>query len=148
MDAAEAFLLGVLHAEIPLTRSIGIRVADYTGDILTLAAPLEPNTNHKSTAFGGSLYSVAVLSGWGLLYLRLRELDVSAHIVIHETQVRYLRPVTGELVATARLAPGESLGRAVKLFQRRGRARIGLDAQIIQDGEPAVAFHGAYVIHR
>jgi thioesterase domain-containing protein len=147
MDAAEAFLQGVLHAEIPLTRAIGLRVAAYTGDTLTLAAPLEPNTNHKSTAFGGSLYSVAVLSGWGLLYLRLRDLAISAHVVIHETQVRYLRPVTGELVATARLAPGESLERAVKLFRRRGRARIGLDVQITQEGAAAVAFHGAYVIH-
>jgi len=147
MDAAEIFLQDVLHAEIPLTRAIGIRVSAYTGDTLTLAAPLEPNTNHKSTAFGGSLYSVAVLAGWGLLYLRLRDLDVSAHIVIHETQVRYLRPVTGELVATARLAPGESLERGVTLFQRRGRARIGLDAHVVQGGEAAVAFRGAYVIH-
>jgi thioesterase domain-containing protein len=59
----------ILYSEIPLTKAIGIEVCEFTGLSLTLKAPLEKNINHKCTAFGGSLYSVAVLSGWGLIYL-------------------------------------------------------------------------------
>ena len=66
-------LENVLHSEIPLTREIGIEVVDYTGDSLTLKAPLEKNINHKCTAFGGSLYSVSVLSGWGLIHLLMKD---------------------------------------------------------------------------
>ncbi|HKE43757.1 MAG TPA: YiiD C-terminal domain-containing protein, partial [Steroidobacteraceae bacterium] len=56
-----------MNAEIPLTRHIDVRIAGYDQDTLTLLAPLAANSNHKGTAFGGSLFSLAVLAGWGLL---------------------------------------------------------------------------------
>ncbi len=141
-------LQAVLDAEIPLTRAIGIRVERCSADAVTLAAPLEPNTNHKATAFGGSLYSVAVLAGWGLLHLQLKALGVAAHIVIQETRVRYLCPVTGDIRATARLAPEQSLERALAMYRRRGRARLVLVSTVSEGGQTAVEFHGTYVIHR
>ena len=72
----------VLHLEIQLTRAIGIEVVEYGENGLTLYAPLDNNINHKSTAFGGSLYSVSVLTGWGLLYLLLIKYGLSGQIVI------------------------------------------------------------------
>ena len=56
-------LRNVLHEEIPLTKAMGVEVNSYDGHCLVLSAPLDPNTNHKDTAFGGSLYSLAVLAG-------------------------------------------------------------------------------------
>jgi len=43
-------------------RHCGRGRADDSGIILS--APLLPNANYKGTAFGGSLFSVAVLTGW------------------------------------------------------------------------------------
>ena len=57
----------VLHSKIPITRAMGVRVAEYDGRRLVLSAPLDANVNHLGTAFGGSLNALAVLSGYGLL---------------------------------------------------------------------------------
>ena len=38
---------------------------------LTVEAELAPNVNVHGTAFAGSLYAIAALSGWGLVHLEL-----------------------------------------------------------------------------
>ncbi|MEJ2059252.1 MAG: thioesterase domain-containing protein [Gammaproteobacteria bacterium] len=136
-----------LHHEIPLTRAIGIKVTDVTHDAVTLTAPLENNLNHKATAFGGSLYSVAVLAGWSLIHSRLHELGLAAHIVIQESDIRYLQPVTQDIVATARIESEAGFEKFVRLFRKKGMARISLNAEIGGADGPAVRFQGRYVIH-
>jgi len=139
------YLERTLHEQIPLTRAMGLTVQAYTDDALTLVAPLERNFNHKSTAFGGSLYSVAVLAGWGLLFLKLRESDKKGRIVIQESRTRYLSPVDGDIVATCRLDTG--FERFLRVFDRRGVARIDLVSTVASDGETAMDFQGRYVVH-
>lgn len=135
-----------LHGEIPLTQAMGIRVAGYDGRCLRLAAPLGPNINHKLTAFGGSLYSLAVLCGWGLLHLKLAEAGLHKHIVIQESSIRYLRPVNQEMLAECRVDDA-GLGRFLRTLEKHDRARISLDVAILPGSEPAVEFTGRYVVH-
>jgi len=137
----------LLHEEIPLTNAIGVRVINYDHTSLTLIAPLANNINHKCTAFGGSLYAVAVLSGWGLLHLRLAELGLRGHIVIQQSSVKYLKPVTTDIEATATIATTQNFERFVKLFQRKGMARIDLESRVMQHGQVALEFVGNYVVH-
>src|ERR1700724_3477687 len=80
--------------EIPITREIGIKVAHYNGEQLALSAPIERNINHKATAFAGSLNSVVTLAGWGMIWLLLKELDITATIVIQDSASHYRKPVT------------------------------------------------------
>src|ERR1700684_3945807 len=86
-----------IAGEFPLARHIGIVVdsADDTGIILR--APLAPNSNDKGTAFGGSLYSVAVLTGWSWVARYLAARGLAADAVIQESNVRFLVPGQGEL---------------------------------------------------
>ncbi len=135
-----------LHGEIPLSRAMDIRVDGYDGRCLRLAAPLAPNINHKLTAFGGSLYSLAVLCGWGLLHLKLAEAGLHKHIVIQESSIRYLRPVNQEMLAECCVDDAE-LGRFLRALEKHDRARLSLDVTILLDGEPAVEFTGRYVVH-
>ncbi|MDH5179649.1 MAG: thioesterase domain-containing protein [Gammaproteobacteria bacterium] len=136
-----------LHEQIPLTKTIGIRVTDYSGETLTLSAPLQNNINHKSTAFGGSLYSVAVLAGWGLLYTKLNELDLSGHIVIQQSNVNYLQPVKSDIIATCSVGDITTFERFIRTFNKKGMARIKLASVIMQGDEAAVEFEGSYVVH-
>ena len=135
-----------LHNEIPLSLAMGIRVADYDGESLKLAAPLAANLNHKCTAFGGSLYSLAVLCGWGMLHLKLAEAGLRKHIVIQESNIRYLLPVAQDMQAECRTDAA-----ALKLFfrtlRKHDRARLSLDVVITHDHKPAVEFSGRYVVH-
>jgi len=89
----------ILNTEIPLTKAIGIKVVEYNDNRLTLRAPIDNNINHKCTAFGGSLYSISVLTGWGLIYLLLKEYGLSGHIVIHESNTKFLKPVATDIIA-------------------------------------------------
>ena len=135
-----------LHDEIPLSKVMGIRVVNYNGTSLQLIAPLAPNINHKHTAFGGSLYSVAVLSGWGLLHLKLAEAQLHKHIVIQEAYIRYLLPVNQDMIAECSIDDA-FFKKFLHTLQKHGRARLSLDVVIRQNDQIAVEFSGRYVVH-
>ena len=142
-----ARLQSTLHAEIPLTKAMGIEVVAYGDRQLTFKAPLQPNINHKSTAFGGSLYSIAVLTGWGLLFLLLQERRLSGQIVIASSDIRYVQPVSDDLVAICGLPEPDACDRFLTLLQRKGKSRIELQASVLgSNGESAVEFRGTYVV--
>jgi len=132
-----------LHEQIPLTVAMGVRVAECEDSHLVLTAPLAPNRNHLQTAFGGSLHTLATLSGYSLLWWLLRE--PRAHIVIRESTIHYDRPVRGDLKAICRSPSPAELARFRRDFARKGRARISLEAAVEFEGESAVRFRGVFV---
>jgi thioesterase domain-containing protein len=132
-----------LHEKIPLTAAMGVQVAECDDAHLVLTAPLAPNRNHLGTAFGGSLHSLATLSGYSLLWWLLRAPD--AHIVIRESTVHYEKPVSGELRAVCIAPPAEELERFRRDFARKGKARLCLSATIEHGTETAVRFTGIFV---
>jgi thioesterase domain-containing protein len=144
-------LESVLHQDIPLTRDMGLKVLNWQQHQLRLHLPLAPNINHKSTLFGGSLYCGAVLAGWGWLHLRLQEAGIDdGHIVIQEGQISYPLPVKTDGVAICDAPDDATWEKFLKMYQRRGRARLTLNTRIVAEGsdESAVVFSGQYVLHR
>lgn len=135
-----------LHEDIPLVRAMGLSVIECSPESVSLRAPLERNDNHKSTAFGGSLYSVAVLAGWGLVYWNLRECGRQGRVVIQEGRMRYLHPVAEDIVATCRLDSRTRLDALFRSFDRRALGRIDLSCTIAAAGVNAVEFEGRYVV--
>ncbi len=125
---------------------MGVRVAHYDGRRLVLSAPLDANVNHLGTAFGGSLNALAVLSGYGLLWLELR--DDECHIVIRESSITYERPVRGEIRASCALPAAEELAEFKQTFHQKGKARIVLAATIEDQGVTAVRFRGTFIALR
>jgi thioesterase domain-containing protein len=133
-----------LHHEIPLSHAMGIQVVRLDAQGLALSAPLAANINHKHTAFGGSLATLAILAGWGLLHLLLRD-HPPATIVIQDSHARYRRPVTEDFTAICALPESEVLTTFLQTLIRRGMARIDLTASIPVGGRPAVEFAGRFV---
>jgi len=145
-------LQSVLHNEIPLTRTMQISVAHCDANKVELHAPLEPNINHKCTAFGGSLYSVAVLCGWGFIYHQMQLHKLSGHIVIQHSEADYKTPVDGEICAVCELGDelDDRLGlqKFINIYQRKGKARIKLQVDILFADQSALKFIGHYVVHQ
>ncbi|WP_288843263.1 YiiD C-terminal domain-containing protein [uncultured Deefgea sp.] len=147
MSELAPLLEKTLHEEIPLTREIGIQVVHATTQRVQLNAPLSPNINHKCTAFGGSLYAVAVLAGWSMVFARLHAAGIHAHIVIQDAKIDYLLPVAETIHAECNVISDTDFAHCLKLFARKGRGRIALPVQIITAQGIAVRFVGNYVIH-
>lgn len=146
MISATDTLTRFLHGNIPLTSAMQLQAHAYDGERLELSAPLAANVNDKGTAFGGSLYNIAVLSGWSLLRLKLNEAGLNQkNIVIYEANTRYLAPVTGELRAACSITT-DALTELMHTLQKKNRARITLTATIYQQDKAAVEFTGQYVV--
>ena len=135
-----------LYAEIPITRAIGLCAEGYANGCLMLSAPLKPNINHKDTAFAGSINAVATLAGWSLLWLVLDEASLSGKVVIQDSRIQYLRPITGDFGARCCLPAPERVAQFLTVLRRRKRARIELEAEIWEAQMPAVKFAGRYVV--
>ena len=130
--------------EFILARHIGIIVESADDNAVVLRAPLALNANYKGTAFGGSLYSVAVLTGWAWVTRYLAAQDLAADAVIQESNVRFLAPVLGELRASVAAPPVAQIEKFRKMLQRAGRGRIRLRVEIIYDQTLAAIFEGVF----
>jgi thioesterase domain-containing protein len=133
------------HRDIPLAAAIAIDIADYDGRSLVVRAPLAPNRNVHGTAFAGSLFSLAVLTGWGATWLKLREAGLMGTIVVARSSIDYHKAVAGDLVCRTTPAPDE-VAAAIERFRAKGRARLPLECFVEAGGERAVSFSGQYAV--
>ena len=137
-----------LAREMPVTQSLGIRVVGRQDGGLVLEAPLAANINHTGTAFAGSLNAAATLAGWGTVWLLLRERGIRAHVVLQDSTVHYVRPVTGDFTARCLAPDDHAVARLVDTLARRGRGRIELHAVVSDRDGDAVTYRGRYVALR
>lgn len=136
-----------MHADIPLTGAIGIRVIAYNREGLLLSAPLAQNINDKGTVFSGSLNAVMTLAGWGLIWMLLREQLLNGTIVIQDSTIRYLQPVRRNFVVRGHMPECIEIEQFQSTLRRRAQARLSVQAQIWQDDALQVAFTGRYVVN-
>jgi thioesterase domain-containing protein len=131
------------HDTIPISQVMGIRIHQYTGRIFETRAALNPNLNLHGTMFAGSVYSLATLTGWGLLHLWLKDQGHKGHIVLGDGNIHYHKPVSQQPGAIARMDDIE--GDLSPLAEGK-KARLKVKVEV-RDGDKAVAqFNGLYVI--
>ena len=131
---------------MPPVAAMQVDVEGMRGDALRLTAPLSANVNDKGNAFGGSLTSLMTVAGWGLVTLKLRLAGLKAEVYVADSQIRYLAPLYGDLVAEAVFAEGQAWDLFVDTLVQRGRARIQVDARVLlPEGGLAATLSGRYV---
>ena len=138
-------LAAYLYEHIPLTRALAVEVLEVGEDNVRLRAPLAPNRNHRQTAFGGSVASLAILAGWGWLHARLAPAAPGLRLVIQRQAMEYLLPIDAAFVADCHAPPAASWQRFSKALASRGRGRIELQAQVSCSAGVAARFTGVYV---
>lgn len=148
-DTPRSAHLRALEAELlamPPVAAMQLRVGDADDETLRLHAPLAPNINDKACAFGGSLTSLMTVAGWGLVTLKLRLAGLKAEVYVADSQVRYLAPLYGDLVAEAMSAEGQSWDTFIDTLVQRGRARIQVEAKVLlPEGGLATTLSGRFV---
>ncbi|MCG6955615.1 MAG: thioesterase domain-containing protein [Gemmatimonadetes bacterium] len=134
-----------LHEHIPLSLAMETRVVEATSAGVTLGAPLEPNVNHRETAFGGSVAALAILAGWSLMHLLLGNEGIPAHTVIQTSEIRYLAPIAAPFEARARPPASAAWQRFLAALKRKGRGRVRLEVEVRSGGTVVATLEGAYV---
>lgn len=138
----EAFL----HEKIPLTKAMGLHVAESNARRLVLEAPLDKNVNHLGTAFGGSLHALPTLACYAGLWTLMREAGVDGHVVVKRSHAFYRAPVTGRLRAVCARPPAALVKEFIADLRRHKKARMDLTAVVEgAAGRPAVEFSGSFV---
>lgn len=134
-----------IHEHIPLTSHLGAVVDFYDGNTVSMSAPLKPNLNHRNTAFGGSISALGILSGWTLLFLKLKETGIQNRLVIQKSNFDFQDPVAGDFKATCSLPENELWERFTKTLTKRGRARITVKSTVDSTSGSGGIHEGTYV---
>lgn len=134
------------HAQIPLTRAMGVRVVFAEPGRIAIEAPVAQNSNHLQTAFGGSINVIATLAGYGVLWLALREDPV--HVVVAESTIRFLLPVRETIRATCALPAAAEMAAFRARLQATGKSRIQLWVTIEENDTAAAEFTGLFIARR
>jgi thioesterase domain-containing protein len=134
-----------LHSNIPLSAAMGVQVKIATPEHVLLFAPLGPNLNHHRTVFGGSGVVLATLSAWTLLHMRLTHDHIDAQLVIQRSAMEYERPIAGDFAAECRFTDDPAWKRFRMMLDRRGRARMSLNAQLLHASNEMGVFVGDFV---
>lgn len=137
-----------LHTHIPISAQMGVHVVDASEDGVRLGAPLEPNLNHQQTGFGGSISALAILAGWSLLWLRLREHSAGHQIMIQSNAIEYLEPARSDFTAVCTAPDAVEWDRFLRTYRLRGRGRLSLLAEVQAGALPLATFEGKYVAVR
>ncbi|MDP4535047.1 bifunctional GNAT family N-acetyltransferase/hotdog fold thioesterase [Alkalimonas collagenimarina] len=129
------------HQQIPLSDFMQLEIGQFDGTELRCTAPLDPNINLHGTMFAGSIYSLATLTGWGLLHLQLQALELDADLVLADATIRYLRPV--KLHPQARCSLLNAKG-DLSALQRNRNASQHHTVEIYSGDKVAAVFEGHY----
>lgn len=132
-----------LRAHIPAVELLNLRIAECTPNRVVLNVPFDLNRNHKATVFGGSQALAATLAGWSLVHVALPE--AHGNIVIQESNIRYLKPATGDLCVIARAQNDADWQPFQAAFGAKGKSRIWLQVDLLCGGETVSEFQGKFV---
>ncbi|PIE41451.1 MAG: hypothetical protein CSA49_03225 [Gammaproteobacteria bacterium] len=132
-----------LKSSVPMVRHMQIDVVEYRPGYVVVEAPFEPNINTHGTAFGGSLYCVATLCGWSLLYLTLLDAGFDPDVWVTKGEIEYFVPVRGTLRAVVN-ATDKQCAELVNTYREKGRTRAEFKVEIYNQEELALTLNACY----
>ncbi|GLQ32913.1 YiiD C-terminal domain-containing protein [Litoribrevibacter albus] len=135
-----------LYDNIPLAKAMGVEVIDIGKHSLTLKAPLSNNSNMHGTAFGGSLSSLALLTGWSLIHTQVSDQWLpQGDLVIAEAHIVYQKPVATDLVAQAKMDQAQ-FNQFIETYKEKGKARLTVEIEVKTDKGPGCRLEGTYAL--
>lgn len=138
-------ILDYIHDHIPITSHLGAFIQQYDDESITIGAPLDANINHRNSVFGGSLSAIAILSGWALLFVKLKRCGIQNRLVIQHSSFDFLNPATIDFEARSEFLSSAELDRFMKMFARKGKARITIKTNVYSGSELCGVSTGVYV---
>lgn len=129
------------HERIPISEHMGITLYKYTERTIETRASLNKNVNVHGTMFAGSIYSLATLTGWGMIFLQLKQKQLEGEIVLGDADIHYHKPVTMKPRGVCNI---ESLKGKFDSLTKSKKCPINLSVEIYDNDSPVASFHGRY----
>jgi thioesterase domain-containing protein len=142
---AQAFWASV-RDEIPMLSYMQTSLEAWDGESLCIAAPLAPNTNDKSTAFAGSLATLATVTGWAILTLWAKSQYVPCWVAAADSHIRYRKPVMSDFKAIAILPNADDLAGLKARIASHGRDRVSVQVIVQSAGGDALTLEASYAV--
>ncbi|WGL98268.1 fatty acid biosynthesis protein FabY [Arsenophonus sp. aPb] len=134
----------IWHEKIPLSEKMGIKIVQYTGQSFITSMSEGRNQNPHHSIFAGSQFSLATLTGWGLIWLLLQERHLGGNIILVDGHIRYHKPIVGRPNAVADLC---NIRGALDRLARGCQAVVELDVDIgSEKSAHASLFTGTYMV--
>lgn len=99
---------------------------EFSPEKVKVFAPLEPNINHKATAFGGSINCLMTVCGWTMMYANFKPMFPKAYIVIQKSNINYLAPAKDDFYAECVLEDEGEKENLIHSFQKFGKGKLSL----------------------
>lgn len=128
---------------IPISNQMGVMIRQYSGWRFETSAALNANINTRDTMFAGSIYSQAMLTGWGLVWIMLKEQGLAGSIVLAKGNISYKRPIIDEPFAVAQKYRIQ--GNLTSLLEGRN-AKLDVEVDVYSGTKLAAIFQGSYVV--
>jgi thioesterase domain-containing protein len=129
------------HETIPITEQMGIKLFQYSGRTLEARASLNKNINLHGTMFAGSIFSLATLTGWGMIFLQLRQSGREGDIVLGDGDIHYHKPLTLTPRAICNI---ETMSAKFSVLDKGKKCRVKLQVDIMSDSQAVAEFKGVY----
>lgn len=136
-------LVALWHQTIPLSAYMQLGIEQFDGCTLYCQAALAPNQNLHHTMFAGSIYALATLTGWGLVYLQLQDLGLTGDIVLADGRIRYMAPLRNQ--PRARVSLLQAKGGLQALAQGK-KVRQTLSVELLDAEQVVAEFEGRFVV--
>ena len=130
----------ILHG-IPLSEAMKFQIVELTAHSIRVQAPLAPNVNVHGTGFAGSIYSVAVLSGWALCTHIMNVRGMKGDLVVANAEIKYRAPVTGEMLCRSEASEVDCQAFQSD-FETDGKGRLVLSVEV--GDRPDAVLVGSY----
>ena len=118
-----------IRSAMPISDAMQFSIEELGPLSIVVRAPLAPNVNIHGTGFAGSIYSIALLAGWGLSTHIMDQLGMDGELVIRRSEIKYRAPVTGPIECRAVVSDAER--REFRdSFYDTGKGRLSLTIEI------------------
>ncbi len=140
-----------LHKEIPLCQFMQLSVDKLSGMNIEASAPIAPNINLHQSGFAGSLYALAVATGWAFIYHFLRTNTGNPEQyhpapVLKKAEIFYRLPVKQRIAISSGFCNQEQAISLQQQLSRKDKLNIPLQIKIFSANKQCARVLGEYIV--
>lgn len=122
-----------LYKNIPILRYHQFKISELTNEKIVITAPIIENKNHFNTAFGGSISTLGIVTGWTLLLYKVQEGKLPLRLVIQRNSIQYKLPIKSDFISQTEIN-NEHWIEFVQTARTNGKAKLTMKINIFSGG--------------